>query len=153
MNMRAFDFSPLYRATVGFDRLAHAMDSLMRNDASTPSYPPYNIEKTGEDSYRISLAVAGFNQDEISIETCNGQLTISGARKNGGGKQEGREVLYRGIAERAFERRFELDAQVKVIGASMENGLLHVDLIREVPEELKPRKIEILNGRIETIQA
>lgn len=152
MNMRTFDFSPLYRSSVGFDRLAAAMDSLVRKDAATPSYPPYNIEKTGADSYRISLAVAGFGEKDISIETCNGRLTVSGSRADNAANGSDREVLYRGIAERAFERRFELDALVRVEGASMENGLLHIDLIREIPDELKPRKIEIGNGATQTIE-
>ena len=142
MNMRTFDISPLYRASVGFDRLANVMDALGRTESATPSYPPYNIEKTGEDAYRISLAVAGFGPGDIDLEIHNGRLTISGGRK-AAAKKEGRTFLYRGIAERAFERRFELDAHVKVAGAELENGLLHVDLVREVPEALKPRKIAI----------
>ncbi len=158
MNMRSFDFAPLYRSSVGFDRLAQAMDSLVRHDGSSPSYPPYNIEKTGDDSYRISLALAGFSESEVHVETCGGQLTISGSRhtasKNGNGSaKEGanREFLYQGIAERSFERRFELDALIRVKSASMENGLLHIDLEREIPEELKPRSIPV--GRSAPIAA
>ena len=147
MNLRTFDISPLYRTSVGFDRLAQVMDGLGRGDTSSPSYPPYNIEKTGEASYRISLAVAGFSEDEIEIETSNGQLKVSGSHKETQEKGNGRSFLYRGIAERAFDRRFELDAHVKATGANLENGLLHVDLEREIPEELKPRRIEVGNGK------
>lgn len=114
-----------------------------------PSYPPFNVEKTGEDDYRITLAAAGFSEDDIDIETREGQMTISASRE--GAAKEDREFLYRGIAERTFQKRFELDANVKVVSASMENGLLHVDLVREVPEALKPRKIAI--DRVEAIAA
>ena len=149
MNMRAFDLSPLYRATVGFDRLASTMNALSRADAAATSYPPFNVEKTGEDAYRITLAVAGFSEDDLDIETREGQLTISASRQ--GAEKEDREFLYRGIAERSFQKRFELDANVKVASASIENGLLHVDLVREIPDALKPRKIAI--DRVESIAA
>ena len=139
--MRHVDFSPLYRSTVGFDRLFTMLDSLAQPEGGQ-SYPPYNIERTGEDSYRISMAVAGFAEGDISIEAHRNVLTIKGDRKdetNG----EGSEVLYRGIAARAFDRRFQLADHVDVVGAALKNGLLHIDLKRNIPEELKPRKIEI----------
>jgi molecular chaperone IbpA len=139
--MRHVDFSPLYRSTVGFDRLFTMLDSLGQPEGGQ-SYPPYNIERTGEDAYRISMAVAGFSENEISIEAHRNVLTVKGERKeeNNG---EGSELLYRGIASRAFERRFQLADHVDVIGAALKNGLLHIDLKRNIPEELKPRKIEI----------
>ena len=139
--MRHVDFSPLYRSTVGFDRLFTMLDSVAQPEGGQ-SYPPYNIERTGEDSYRISMAVAGFAEDEVSIEAHRNVLTIKGECKdetNG----EGSEVLYRGIAARAFERRFQLADHVDVVGAALKNGLLHIDLKRNIPEELKPRKIAI----------
>lgn len=139
--MRHVDFSPLYRSTVGFDRLFTMLDSIGQPD-SAQTYPPYNIERTGEDSYRISMAVAGFSETEIDIEAHRNVLTVKGERspeQNG----EGSEVLYRGIAARSFERRFQLADHVEVNGAKLKNGLLHIDLKRNVPEELKPRKIAI----------
>ncbi|MFE0018983.1 Hsp20 family protein [Mesorhizobium sp. NPDC059054] len=148
--MRHVDFSPLYRSTVGFDRLFTMLDSLGQPEGGQ-SYPPYNIERTGEDSYRISMAVAGFSDDEISIEAHRNVLTIKGERKdetNG----EGSEVLYRGIAARAFERRFQLADHVDVVGAALKNGLLHIDLKRNIPEELKPRKIAISAAPAKTKQ-
>lgn len=139
--MRHVDFSPLYRSTVGFDRLFTMLDSLGQPEGGQ-SYPPYNIERTGEDAYRISMAVAGFSENDISIEAHRNVLTVKGERKeeNTG---EGSELLYRGIASRAFERRFQLADHVDVTGAALKNGLLHIDLKRNIPEELKPRKIEI----------
>jgi molecular chaperone IbpA len=139
--MRHVDFSPLYRSTVGFDRLFTMLDSLAQPDGGQ-TYPPYNIERTGEDSYRISMAVAGFSDEEISIEAHRNVLTVKGERKEEG-TGEGSEVLYRGIASRAFERRFQLADHVDVTGAALKNGLLHIDLKRNIPEELKPRKIAI----------
>jgi molecular chaperone IbpA len=138
--MRQFDFSPLYRSTVGFDRLASILDQAMSADPSQNTYPPYNIEKTGEDAYRITIAVAGFSDDEISIEAREGVLIVSGRK---GETDDNRAFLHRGIATRAFERRFQLADHVRATGAVTENGLLHVDLVREVPEALKPRRIEI----------
>jgi molecular chaperone IbpA len=138
--MRHFDFSPLYRSTVGFDRIASILDQVMTADPSQNTYPPYNIEKTGEDAYRITIAVAGFAEDELSIESREGALVISGRKAEA---EEGRAYLHRGIATRAFERRFQLADHVKAVAATTENGLLHVDLVREVPEALKPRRIEI----------
>ena len=143
--MRHVDFSPLYRSTVGFDRLFTILDSLAQPEGGQTTYPPYNIERTGEDSYRISMAVAGFSDQEISIEAHRNVLTVKGERKEEG-NGEGSEVLYRGIAARSFERRFQLADHVEVLGAELKNGLLHIDLKRNVPEELKPRKIEIAAG-------
>ena len=142
--MRHVDFSPLYRSTVGFDRLFTMLDSLGQPD-SGQTYPPYNIERTGEDSYRISMAVAGFSDEEISIEAHRNVLTVKGERKEEA-EGEGSELLYRGIASRAFERRFQLADHVDVVGAALKNGLLHIDLKRNIPEELKPRKIEITSA-------
>lgn len=143
--MRHFDLSPLYRSTVGYDRLGSLIDAALSAEPSAPSYPPYNIEKTGEDAYRISVAVAGFSEDELNIEAKEGQLVISGAKKDVE-EDSDRSYLYRGIAARAFERRFQLADHVRAKGAALENGLLHVHLVREVPEALKPRKIEIASG-------
>ncbi len=138
--MRTYDLSPLHRFTVGFDNVSRLIDAVSRLDDSAMSYPPYNIERFGEDRYRISMAVAGFTEADLEIELKDNTLTISG-RKNE--EEDASTYLHRGIAARAFERRFELAAHIKVKGASLENGLLHVDLEREVPEELKPRKIAI----------
>ncbi len=143
--MRSLDFTPLYRSTVGFDRLFGLLDAALQSEdaGAGTSYPPYNIEATGEDSYRITMAVAGFSRDEITVEVKQNSLSIVGKRETNG---EHTQYLHRGIAGRAFDRRFELADHVKVVGATLENGLLHVDLKREVPEEAKPRKIEIANG-------
>ena len=140
--MRAFDLTPLYRSTIGFDRFAQLLDSVSAHDAGSAGYPPYNIEKTGDDAYRITLAAAGFAETELSIESRDGQLVIAG-RKQAEKDDQGRTYLHRGIAERAFERRFQLADHVRPVGATLENGLLHVELVREVPEALKPRRIEI----------
>jgi molecular chaperone IbpA len=141
--MRQFDLSPLYRSTVGFDRLFSMLDQAAGLE-SVPSYPPYNIERTGENAYRISVAVAGFGAADLSIETKENTLTIHGARECKGETEMAKpEVLYQGIAARSFERRFELADHVHVTGASLENGLLHVDLTRELPEAQKPRRIPI----------
>jgi molecular chaperone IbpA len=141
--MRNFDLAPLYRATVGFDRIADLMDRALAVDSQT-AYPPYNIEKTAEDAYRISVAVAGFAPEELTVEVKDNTLTIA-ARK--APEDETRTYLHRGIATRAFERRFTLADHVRVSGAAHENGMLHVDLMREVPELAKPRKIEIAQAR------
>jgi molecular chaperone IbpA len=140
--MRTFDLSPLYRSTVGFDRIFSVLDSLGNVDGTAPTYPPYNIERTGENAYRVTMAVAGFGENDISIETKENTLTVKGEKK---AESEGKEseFLYRGIASRAFERRFQLADHVEVKGASLENGLLHVDLVREIPEAMKPRTIAI----------
>jgi molecular chaperone IbpA len=143
--MRNFDLSPLYRSTVGFDRLGSMLDQLMSGDTPAPSYPPYNIEKTGEDAYRISIAVAGFGDDDLSIEVKDQGLTVT-AKKREVPEDKQPNYLHRGIAERGFERRFQLADHMKVTGAALENGLLHIDLVREVPEALKPRTVAITNG-------
>ena len=142
--MRAFDLTPLYRATVGFDQVADLMDRALANDVGQNSYPPYNIEKTDDDAWRISIAVAGFSDDELAIEVKDRSLLITG-RKNA--DESERNYLHRGIATRAFERRFHLADHVRVTGAAHENGMLHIDLMREVPEALKPRRIEITSDR------
>jgi len=150
--MRTFDLTPLYRSTVGFDRLFSLLDNFGSLDASAPTYPPYNIERTGENAYRISVAVAGFTEKELSIEVKENTLTIRG-EKQASEKRESAEVLYQGIAARAFERRFQLADHVEVRGASLENGLLHVDLVREIPEAMKPRQIPIRAGKEKVIEA
>ena len=139
--MRSYDLSPLHRFTVGFDNVSRLMDAGSRLDDATMSYPPYNIERFGEDRYRISMAVAGFTENDLDIMLKDNTLTISGRKAEE--EADAATFLHRGIASRAFERRFELAAHIKVKGANLENGLLHVDLEREVPEELKPRKISI----------
>ena len=141
--MRNFDLAPLYRATVGFDQMADLMDRVLSNDVGGATYPPYNIEKTADDAYRISIAVAGFTDADLSVEVKDGQLIVS-ARKSEGDKE--RVFLHRGIATRAFERKFQLADHVRVTGAVHADGMLHIDLVREVPEALKPRQIEILSG-------
>ena len=145
--MRNFDLAPLYRATVGFDRIADLVDRALTTDVAQPAYPPYNIEKTAEDAYRISVAVAGFTPDELSVEVKEGALHVT-ARK--APEAEGKTYLHRGIATRAFERRFALADHVRVTGAEHAHGMLHIDLIRETPEALKPRRIEI--GRPSDVQ-
>jgi molecular chaperone IbpA len=140
--MDRFDFSPLFRSTIGFDRLARLVDSANRFDTAALTYPPYNIESTGEDAYRLTMAVAGFSRDEIDITVEKNSLVISGKAQKEDEETQGR-YLHRGIARRAFERRFSLADHIKATGASMDNGLLHVDLVREVPEEAKPRQIKI----------
>jgi molecular chaperone IbpA len=140
--MRTIDFSPLYRSTVGFDRLFSLMDQIAGGNEPVPSYPPYNIEKTGENAYRISIAVAGFTENELTVEVKELSLLVKGehvAKEH----ETNRDFLFRGIAARNFERRFQLADHVTVNGASLVNGLLHVDLVREVPEAAKPRRIPI----------
>lgn len=138
--MRNFDLAPLYRATVGFDQVADLMDRVLASDVQAPSYPPYNIEKTAEDGWRISVAVAGFSEDELTVEVRENALIVSGRKA----AEEGQRVyLHRGIATRAFDRRFHLADHVRVTAASTADGMLHIDLVREVPEALKPRRIEI----------
>lgn len=135
--MRSYDFSPLFRSSVGFDRLAQLMDSA-RDEA--PSYPPYNIERTGEDQYRITMAVAGFAENDIEITAQDNALSVVGKQPK---DEAPKSLLYRGIAGRPFQRRFELAEYIRVTGASLENGLLHIELVREVPEAVKPRNIKI----------
>jgi molecular chaperone IbpA len=141
--MRTFDLAPLYRATVGFDQIADLMDRVLTNDVSQSTYPPYNIEKTADDAYRISVAVAGFSEAELSVEVREQSLIVSGRKAE---DEAERTYLHRGIATRAFERKFQLADHVHVTGAAHENGMLHIDLKREVPEALKPRRIEIASG-------
>jgi molecular chaperone IbpA len=150
--MRSYDLTPLYRSTVGFDRLFSLLDSFGGVDGGNPTYPPYNIERTGENAYRISVAVAGFTDKEVNIEVKENTLAIRGEKKTAEKKEDG-EVLYQGIAARAFERRFELADHVEVRGASLENGLLHVDLVREIPESKKPRQIPIGKDKGQVIEA
>jgi molecular chaperone IbpA len=138
--MRGYDFAPLYRATVGFDQIADLMDRVLTKDVENPTYPPYNIEKTADDAYRISIAVAGFSDDDLSVEVKDGALLVSARKVD---EEEGRTFLHRGIATRAFQRRFHLADHVRVTGASHADGMLHIDLKREIPEALKPRRIEI----------
>jgi len=140
--MRTFDFSPLYRSTVGFERIADMLDHASRVEPTT-GWPPYNIEKTGEDHYRITMAVAGFSPDEVELTQQESTLLVSGEKRP---EPEGMQVLHRGIATRSFKQTFNLADHVKVTGASLENGLLTVELEREVPEALKPRRIEISSG-------
>ena len=145
--MRTYDLSPLFRTSVGFDRLARMLDTVGQETA--PSYPPYNIEKLSDDEYRITMAVAGFGEDDLDVTVERNTLTIAGKITNtvsDEGEEGERQFLHRGIAERAFERRFNLADHIKIDEASLENGLLHVTLKREVPEEAKPRQIAI-NGK------
>ncbi len=148
--MQAFDFSPLFRSTVGFDRLTSLLDATTRLDESEVSYPPYNIEQTGEDAYRIVMAVAGFREGDISLVQRASSLAISGKQEKA---QEDKKYLHRGIAARAFERRFTLADHIKVTGASLADGVLSVDLVREVPEAMKPRTIQIVNGESKVLES
>ncbi len=145
--MRTFDLSPLYRSTVGFDRMFSLLDQGIEGGA--PGYPPYNIERTGDNEYRVTVAVAGFAEPELSIVAKENTLTIRGEKSAKEAKHG--EVLYQGIAARAFERVFQLADFVQVKGAKLENGLLHVDLVREIPEAKKPRSIPIGNGKVEKV--
>lgn len=138
--MRRFDMTPLYRATVGFDQIADLMDRALASDVGQNSYPPYNIEKTADDGWRISIAVAGFSENDLAIELKERNLIVTAKKAE---DDEERTYLHRGIATRAFERRFHLADHVKVTGASHLDGMLHIDLMREVPEALKPRQIQI----------
>ncbi len=142
--MRTFDLAPLYRSTVGFDRLFSLLDQGIEGGA--PGYPPYNIERTGDNDYRVTVAAAGFGEDELSVVAKENTLTIRGEKKAKEQDKRG-EVLYQGIAARAFERVFQLADFVQVKAAKLENGLLHVDLVREIPEAKKPRAIPIGNGK------
>lgn len=149
--MRSYDLSPLFRSTVGFDRMTRLLETALKADDQAHAYPPYNIEKVSDDAYRITMAVAGFGPEDIEVTSQEQSIVIAGkARK----EQESAQFLYRGIAGRAFERRFQLADHIKVTGASLENGLLHVDLVREIPEAMKPRtiRIETGSGRAQTIE-
>lgn len=138
--MRSFDFAPLHRATVGFDQIADMMDRVLTNDTAQSTYPPYNIEKTADDTYRISIAVAGFSENDLSVDVKENSVVVSARKAE---EETTNSYLHRGIATRAFERRFHLADHIRVTGASYEHGMLHVDLEREVPEALKPRRIAI----------
>jgi molecular chaperone IbpA len=148
--MRPFDFAPLYRSTVGFDRLFQLLDSAGGVESEASTYPPYNIERKSENEYRISMAVAGFTKDEIDIQVKEQSLTIKGEKK---ADDKDRQFLHRGIAARSFERRFQLADHVEVTGADLRDGLLHVDLVRNVPERLKPRTVQIGAGSTKQIEA
>ena len=144
--MRHFDLTPLYRSTVGFDRIGTLLDTLNAFEGDAPAYPPYNIERVSENDYRISMAVAGFSESDLEIEVKEHTLSVRGDKR---AEQENSTYLHRGIAARSFERRFQLADHVVVKGASIENGLLHIELVRELPEAMKPRTIEITT-KIET---
>jgi molecular chaperone IbpA len=137
--MNSIDFTPLYRSSVGFDRLASMLDTAMRSEATPSSYPPYNIEMLEDDRYTITVAVAGFEQDEIDIDVEKGVLTVRGKKES----EEEHNYLYQGIANRAFERKFNLADYIEVVGAKLDNGLLSIDLVKEIPEAMKPKKIQI----------
>ena len=141
--MRNFDFSPLYRTTVGFDHLSGLLDAVSRNDAANSSYPPYNIERLDGDRYQITMAVAGFSESELDIQSERQTLTVRGTKA---ADTEKRDFLHQGIAARNFERRFQLADHVEVTSAQLANGLLHIELVREIPEAMKPRSIPIGNG-------
>jgi molecular chaperone IbpA len=143
MVMDGFDFSPLFRSTIGFDRLARMLDAATRVDSASLGYPPYNIEKTGEDSYRLTMAVAGFSPSEIDVTVQENTLLVTGKAQKDEEKKNGTGYLHRGIARRAFERRFSLADHMKVTGANLDNGMLHVELVHEVPEAAKPRRIAL----------
>ena len=138
--MRPVDFAPLYRSAVGFDRLFDLLDSATGFDQASPGFPPYNIERLGDNEYRITMAVAGFSQGELRVDVKEQTLTVSGAKKP---EDKERQYLHRGIAARNFERRFQLADHVEVMGADLQDGLLHIELVRNVPERLKPRTIAV----------
>ena len=140
--MRHFDFTPLYRATVGFDQIADMVDRVLTSDVQTSSYPPYNIEKIDKDAYLISIAVAGFSEADLSVEVKENSLIISAGKSD----EEKKNYLHRGIASRSFKQQFQLADHVQVTGANHSDGMLHVELKREVPEALKPRQIPISRG-------
>lgn len=146
--MRSFDLAPLYRATVGFDQMADLMDRVLSDTSGAQTYPPYNIEKTGDDAWQVQIAVAGFTDEELTNEQRENALIVSARKAD---EQSDRKFLHRGIATRAFERRFHLADHVRVSGASHVNGMLNIDLVREVPEALKPRRIEI--ARAESLKS
>ena len=150
--MTSYDLSPLFRTSVGFDRLSRLMDAAMQMEGTSKGYPPYNIVKTGNDLYRISLAVAGFEENQLQIELNSNQLKITG-NTGTSDDEDSVEYLHKGIAGRSFERRFQLADHIKVVGASMRNGLLHVDLERVIPEALRPRTIPITSADSKVIEA
>src|SRR6478672_11039036 len=149
MVMDRFDFSPLFRSTIGFDRLARLVDAATHVDSAALSYPPYNIEKVGEDAYRLTMAVAGFSRDDIELVVQENTLFVTGKAQK---EEENGRYLHRGIARRAFERRFSLADHIKVVGATFVNGMLHVDLVHEVPEAAKPRKVQIGSGAPQVVE-
>jgi molecular chaperone IbpA len=151
MNMRNFDLTPLFRSTIGFDRFSNLIDAAMRGEDNAPAYPPYNIEKLSDDEYRIVLAVAGFKEPELTLTVQENQLTVSGSHEQ---KEESKDVnyLFKGIATRTFERKFNLADHVKVLGASLEDGLLTVSLKRELPESVKPRMVPIASKGSKVIE-
>ena len=140
----AFDFSPLYRTTVGFDRIAQILDAANQNSNSANNYPPYDIEMTGENQYSITIAIAGFSEHELDIQSENNVLQVRGKKDKVETKHH---YLYQGIAYRSFERKFQLADYVKVLDAHLENGLLRIDLLKEVPEAMKPKKISISGAK------
>ena len=148
--MRHIDFAPFYRSTVGFDRLFDLLDSASGVDSGVPGYPPYNIERLGENEYRITMAVAGFAEDELKIDVKEQTLNVKGEKK---AEEKDGQFLHRGIATRAFDRRFQLADHVEVKGAELKDGLLHIDLVRNVPERLKPRTVAIGNGKAAQLEA
>jgi molecular chaperone IbpA len=148
--MRHIDFAPFYRSTVGFDRLFDLLDSASGVDSGVPGYPPYNIERLGENEYRITMAVAGFAEDELKIDVKEQTLNVKGEKK---ADEKDGQYLHRGIATRAFDRRFQLADHVEVKGAELKDGLLHIDLVRNVPERLKPRTVAIGNGKAAQLEA
>jgi len=148
--MDRFDLSPLFRSTIGFDRLTRLVDAATRIDNAALAYPPYNIEKTGDDAYRLTMAVAGFSPEELDITVQENSLLVTGKTKK---DEADNRYLHRGIARRAFERRFSLADHIKVVGATIVNGMLHVDLAHEVPEAAKPRKIQIGTGQPQQVTA
>jgi molecular chaperone IbpA len=150
--MTRFDFAPLYRSTVGFDRLAQILDSVTGLDAETP-YPPYNIERLSENEYRITMAVAGFRPDELFVDVKESTLSVRGEKKTAKASEDEQKFLHRGIAARNFDRRFQLADHVEVKGADLKDGLLHVDLVRNLPERMKPRTIAISSGETKQIEA
>jgi molecular chaperone IbpA len=142
--MRTVDFAPLYRSTIGFDHLSSLLDAVTQREQNQPSYPPYNIERLGQDRYRITMAVAGFTEAELELQSEQQTLTVRGKKQDE--EERERHYLHQGIAARSFERIFQLADHVKVVTANLENGLLHIDLQREIPETMKPRQIPISNG-------
>ena len=144
MTMTNFDFSPLYRTTVGFDHLSTLLDNIHRSDRVANSYPPYNIELINENNYQITMAVSGFNSDELDIKSEQRTLTVKGQKDS---DQNSRNYLHQGIAARNFERKFQLADHIEITGAQLENGLLHIDLAREIPEAMKPKTIPIKEGK------
>jgi len=149
--MTRFDLTPLYRSTVGFDRLATLLDSVAGFDNDATTYPPYNIERLGENEYRITMAVAGFGREDLTIEVKEAELSVKGEKKVDE-KDEGKAYLHHGIAARAFERRFQLADYVEVSGADVKDGMLHIDLKRELPEKMKPRTVEIGDGETRLVE-